>query len=154
MNSSVNSVLLLDSGDVVVIDVLERKYRVRSASGFVSLALVLNPAPNLELQQQFGPVGFILALLVLADDLLRSSHRERVLEVQLKRRGVVLGAQSLLLLLKYAEDQSVNDEPAVLPEEQEKPLHLAERNDLREQSRDPVDAERDNVNTPFNKVRG
>ena len=115
---------------------------------------MLDPAPDLQLQEQFGPVGLVLALLRLADYLLRCAHGKRILQVQLERGRVVLRAQYSLLLLEDTQDEPVDDQPAVLPKEQEEPLHLAQRDDLREERRDPVDAQADYVNALLCEVSG
>ena len=101
---------------------------------------MLDPAANLKLEQQFGPIPLVCTLIVLAENLLRGSHGEGLSHLYLKRCRIRFRTQPRLLLLEYAQDESVDNNPAVLPEELEEPLQLAERYDLRKERRYPIDA--------------
>ena len=134
--------LLLDSINMILSNVLKGDNGIGLSPGLVCLPPMLNPAPYLQLQKQRRPVPFIRSLVVLVDNLLRSSHGVRILEFNLDGGRVIFFAELSLLFLKYAQDKPVNYQPAILPEQLEKPLHLAQRNHLRKKRRNPIDQKR------------
>ena len=145
--------LLLDSVNMILRDVLKGDNGIRLSSGFVSLPTMLDPAPYLQLEKQGRPVPLIRSLVVLVDNLLRCAHGVGILKFDLDGSRVVLLAQLGLLFLKYAQDEPVNYEPAVLPEKLEKALHLAQRNHLRKERCNPIDQKRYDHDSFFCKVR-
>ena len=56
------------------------------------------------------------------------------------------------MLLEQTENQSVDDQPAVSPEQAEEALHLIERDDLSEEAHYPVLAEYHNIDVTVFKV--
>ena len=59
---------------------------------------------------------------------------------------VIFSQKSLLILLEDAQHHSIDDEPAVLPEQGKEALHLVEWDHLREQCHDPILAQDEHLN--------
>ena len=58
--------------------------------------------------------------------------------MQLKCRRVLLFQESLHIVFEDAQDQPVHNEPAVLPEQSPKSVHLVQGDHLREHRHDPI----------------
>ena len=145
--------LLLDSINMILSNVLKGDNGIGLSPGLVCLSPMLNPAPYLQLQKQRRPVPFIRSLVILVDNLLRSSHGVGILEFNLDGGRVVFFAKLSLLFLKYAQNEPVNYQPAILPEQLEKSLHLAQRDHLRKKRRNPIDQKRNDHDSLFCEVR-
>ena len=94
--------LLLQFSHIIFRDVFERDNSIGVTSNFLCFATVLDPAANLKLEQQFGPIPLVCTLIVLVENLLRGSHGERLSHLYLKRCRIRFRTQPRLLLLEYA----------------------------------------------------